>query len=168
MFSMLKKKQLKKQSKDEKPEVESDELFVLKTKWRKETTKKTIEIHDFILKIEDENKNLKIVSPKFKLGGREFSIAVYPNCIGAIAVFLQNYHSEAQIISIKVRETSGLERSREMVQIPGGIMGICGIFMLLSLSHQNYRELAKVNGDVLRLEVEVTLHIKAEGDDWTR
>ena len=48
--------------------VETDELFVLKTRWIKETTKKTIEIHDFIKKIEDQEKKIKaIVSPKLEL-----------------------------------------------------------------------------------------------------
>ena len=36
------------------------------------------------------------------------------------------------------------------------------------LSIENYRELAKVNGDVLSLDVVLTLHTKAEVDGWTR
>ena len=36
------------------------------------------------------------------------------------------------------------------------------------LSHEKYREYAKVHGDVLKLDVVVTLHTKAEGDGWTR
>ena len=36
------------------------------------------------------------------------------------------------------------------------------------LTHKEYREWAKDHGDVLRLEVVLTLHSKAEGDGWTR
>ena len=47
---------------------EDDEIFVLKTKMISKSTKKTIEIHDFIKKIEDQEKKIKaIVSPKLEL-----------------------------------------------------------------------------------------------------
>ena len=36
------------------------------------------------------------------------------------------------------------------------------------LSHEKYRELAKVHGDVLKLDVVLTLHTKSEGGGWTR
>ena len=36
------------------------------------------------------------------------------------------------------------------------------------LSHEKYRQLAEEHGDVLKLDIVVTLHTKAEGDGWTR
>ena len=36
------------------------------------------------------------------------------------------------------------------------------------VSHEKYRQFAKDHGDILKLEVVVTLHTKAEGDGWTR
>ena len=145
---------------------ETKELFVLKSKWINETTKKTIEIHDFILKIEDEDKKLKIASPRFKLAGKEFSIIVYPDNEGSgfIAVCIANCSNEDQMTSITVQETSGVERSWEMNKIQAGK----GAGFIRFLSHDDYRELAKVNGDVLRLEVVLTLHRKGEADGWTR
>ena len=54
------------------PVTEDDELFVRKTKFVSKSTKKTIEFHDFIKDIEDEEKKMKaIISPKFKLAGAE-------------------------------------------------------------------------------------------------
>ena len=50
----------------------TNELFVLKTKWIKDTTQKIIEIHDFTLKMKDNK--LKISSPNFQLAGNKFSI----------------------------------------------------------------------------------------------
>ena len=144
---------------------ETNELFVLKTKWLKETTKKTIEIHDFTLKIEDEDK-LKISSPNFKLAGKEFSIVVHPNLLdsGYISVALQNNSAEDQMTSITVQEASGVEASWEKRRILAGKSWGIPDF----LSHENYRKLATVNDDVLRLEVVVTLHTKAGGEGWTR
>ena len=62
------------------PVTEDDELFVRKTKFVSKSTKKTIEFHDFIKDIEDEEKKMKaIISPKFKLAGVDFTIVVYPD-----------------------------------------------------------------------------------------
>lgn len=36
------------------------------------------------------------------------------------------------------------------------------------LSHEKYQEWARDHEDALKLEVMVTVHTKAEGDDWTR
>ena len=152
---------------DDQLGVETKELFVLKTKWIEETTTKVIEIHDFILKLEEEDKNLKIVSPNFKLAGKVFFIGVCSNNdSGFIGVYICNYGNKDQMASITVQETSGVERCEEKAKMKAG--QAIGFPMFLSL--ENYRELAKVNGDVLRLEVVVTLHIKveAEGNVWTR
>ena len=151
---------------DDQKGFETNELFVLRTNWMKETTKKTIEIYDFTLKIEDEDKKPKISSPNFKLAGKKFSIDVQPDNIGSgyIAVVLQNCSKEDQMTSITVQENSGVERSWKMRKIPAG--ETLGFPTFLSI--ENYRELAKVNGDVLSLDVVLTLHTKAEGEVWTR
>ena len=151
---------------DDQKGFETNELFVLRTNWMKETTKKTIEIYDFTLKIEDEDKKPKISSPNFKLAGKKFSIDVQPDNIGSgyIAVVLQNCSKEDQMTSITVQENSGVERSWKMRKIPAG--ETLGFPTFLSI--ENYRELAKVNGDVLSLDVVLTLHTKAEVDGWTR
>ena len=47
-------------SKMKVPATQDDELFVLKCKHISESTKKTIEIHDFIKKIEDQDNNLQV------------------------------------------------------------------------------------------------------------
>ena len=148
---------------------ETNELFVLKTKWLKETTKKTIEIHDFINKIEDQDNNKKkIVSPKFKIAGVEFSIWVYTDesrndAPGFIGVYLHNYSNEDQMSSVTAKG-SGVEASWEMTKVPAGK----GFGRKKFMTHEKYREWAKVHGDVFKLDVVVTLHTKAEGDDWTR
>ena len=147
---------------------EDDEIFVLKTKMISKSTKKTIEIHDFIKKIEDPEKNKKaIVSPKFKLAGAEFSINVFPS-VGVnapfIGVFLANHSNEEQMASVTVKEGSAGKRSWETKKVPGGQAYGCLNF----LSHKKYREWVNAHGDVLKLEVVVTLHSKVEGDGWTR
>ena len=150
--------------------VETDELFVLKTKWIKETTKKTIEIHDFLKKIEDDKKGIQ--SPKFKLAGVEFAIDVYPNNIvngspDYIGVFLFNYSGEDQTISMTVKEASGLENlDLEMDIVETGR----GWGFHQFLTHEKYRAWAKDNGDVFKLRAEVTVHTKVDTaeDGWTR
>ena len=55
-------------SKRKFPPTQVDELFELKTKLVSESVKKTIKLHDFIKKIEDQEKKIKaIVSPKLEL-----------------------------------------------------------------------------------------------------
>ena len=149
---------------------EDDEIFVLKTKMISKSTRKTIEIHDFIKKIEDPEKNKKaIVSPKFKLAGAEFSIHIFP-CVAVgvnapfIGVFLANHSNEEQMASITVKEASAGKLSWEMKKVPGGQ----GFGFPNFLSHEKYREWANAHGDVLKLEVVVTVHSKAEGSSWTR
>ena len=146
---------------------QDDELLVLKTNLISESTKKIIEIHDFIKKIEDEEKNqLKISSPMFKLagGGVDFSIEVYPDYQGSgnINVRFRNHTIEDLLSSITVK-ASGAEGSIEMKKVPARMSLGCWF-----LSHEKYREWVKTHGDVLKLEVVVTLHSKARGDGWTR
>ena len=66
--------------------------------------------------------------------------------------------------SITVQEASGVEASWEKRRILAGKSWGIPDF----LSHENYRKLATVNDDVLRLKVVVTLHTKAGGEGWTR
>ena len=156
-------------SKRKVPATRDDEIFVLKTRMISESTKKTIEIHDFIKKIEDQDNNMReIQSPKFMMAGVEFSIYVYPDFLqyspGRIGVGLHNYSNEDQMCSVTAKGT-GVEKSWEMKKVRAGKQyGWMPGFM----THEKYREWAKVHGDVLKLEVVVTLHTKAEGDDWTR
>ena len=150
------------------PATQDDEIFVLNTKLISESSKKTIEIKDFIKKIEENNKQ-RIVSPKFKMAGVEFSIAVYPDnsvhdAPGFIGVYLVNYSNDDQMCSV-TSKAFGREWSWEMKKIPshGKSWGWPEF-----LSHEEYREWAKAHGDVFKLEVVVTHYRKAEGDDWTR
>ena len=149
--------------------LKANELFVRKSKLISESSRKKIEIHDFIVEIEDEV-NLKngIRSPKFKIAGIEFSIDVYPenspdDASGFIGVYLDNHGNEDQTTSITVKEASGVKNSWKMDTVSAG----SGWGFPKFISHEKYREWAKVQDDVLSLEVVVTLHKKAEGDGWT-
>ena len=165
-MSVIRKKMSTKEKRTDDKFVKTKELFVLKTTLMKDVTNKTIEIPHFTLKMEDEDNHLKISSPKFKLAGKKFSIDVYPDYThsGYIGVFLFNDHTEDQITSITIKEASGEENSWEMTKIRAGQRWGFRRF----LSHEKYRQLAKTRGDVLRLDVEVTLHKKAVGNSWTR
>ena len=149
---------------------ENDERFVWKAKLISTSTKKTIEVHDLLQLIGDESRKMEeISSPKFKLGGVDFSISVYPDDSdhdgsGFIGVYLNNHSDEDQTTSITVKLVSGVEKSLEMRVVKAGKGRGWNKF----LSHQKYQKWAKDHGDVLKLEVMVTLHSKAEGGGWTR
>ena len=147
---------------------EDDELFVRKSKFVSTSTKKTIEIHQLIKDIEDKDNKMKGIStPKFKLAGVDCSIDVYPDSAassGFIGVFLNNFGKEDQMTSIAVKEASGKEGSWEMDKIEAGQ----GRGFAKFLSHENYRQYAQVHGDVLKLDVVVTVHTKAKSDVWAR
>ena len=146
------------------------ELFVFKTGLLTESTEKIIEFHDFIKEIEDESTKMNWkITPKFKLAGADFSLGVVPdntvnNSPGFIGVYLVNESDEEQTVSGTVKEVSRKEASFEKKRVLTG--NGCGFPTFMS--HEKYREWAKNHGDVLRLEVVVTLHKKAEGDGWTR
>ena len=151
---------------------QDDESFVWKSTLISTSTKKTIEVHDLLKEIEDEDKKkIPKNSPKFNLAGVDFSIKVYPdnsanNHSGSIGVYLCSYSKEDQTVSLTVKEALGSarERSFEMKKLPAfGGWGWADF-----LSHEKYRELAMAQGDVFKLEAVVTLHSKAEGDGWTR
>ena len=115
----------------------------------------------------------KISSPKFQLAGANFSIEVNPDnsyhsAPGFIGVYLHNYGNEDQTISMTIKAVFGSVTDicfkLDMRMIPASK----GWGSPKFLSHEKYREMAKVHGDVLKLELEVTLHTKTEGDGWTR
>ena len=143
---------------------QNDELFVLQSGLISESTKKIIEIRDFSTKIEDpENNHKEIDSPMFKLAGVDFSIDVLPDCSGYLCFYLRNYGDEDQTTSVAVKNGPGVDVNWKMMKVEA--QGI-GVFWFIS--HENYRQWAKDHGDVLRLEVVVTVHSKAESDGWTR
>ena len=150
---------------------QDDELYVFKSNLISESTQKTIEIPNFIKEIEDQdniNNKLATDSPKFKIGGVEFSIGVRPDSPvdGFIAVHVANYSKEDQMSSVTAK-SSGVEKTWEMEKVPAD--GNWGWDKFLS--HQKYREWAQTHGDVFKLEIAVTHH-RAEGDaddwSWTR
>ena len=67
-------------------------------------------------------------------------------------------------MSSATAKSSGVERSWEMKK------GLAhrGFGWPKFLSHEKYREWAKTHGDVFKMEIVVTHHSKAGGDDWTR
>ena len=148
---------------------EAKELFVRKTKLISESTEKIIEFHDLIKEIEDEDKKMNYISsPKFKLAGVDFSINVLPDCIannvpGFLCFYLKNYGDEDQTTSVAVKNGPGVDLSWKMRKVEAQEIGVFRF-----ISHETYRQWAKDHGDVLRLEVVVTVHSKAEGDVWTR
>ena len=147
---------------------QDDESFEWKSKMISTSTKKTIKFNNFLQLIEDESKKKIVkISPKFKLAGGDFSINVYPDdsdAPGFVGVYLHNHGDEDQTTSITFKEDSGEEASWEMDKVRAGV----GLGMTKFLSHYKYRNWAKDHGDVLRLEVVVTVYSKAEGDGWTR
>ena len=153
---------------------QDDESFEWKSRLISTSTKKIIKFNDFLQLMEDKNKNKNKtvkISPKFKLAGVDFSIDVFPDNIELdgskfIGVYLHNYGNEGQTTSITFKEASGEERSWEMIKVsPGKGWGFPDF-----LNHEKYRNWAKDHADVLKLEVTVTLHSKAEGEGggWTR
>ena len=151
--------------------ITNKELFVLQSHLISESTQKIIHFHDFLKKIEDQKTSkVRIVSPRFQIAGIEFSIEVYPdNAVydgaGFIGLYLKNYSKETPISTVIVKEASGEVKSWEMRKEP---IPESGFGWNKFLSQEKYREWAKEHGDVLKLEVMVTLHTMADGDGWTR
>ena len=163
MMSLFRKKK-KQETNDVKKQADCDtESFVFKTHSIPETTKKTIAIHDFSLKIEHKYKSRDIISPKFKLAGIDFSIDVIIR-FDDIGVYLHNYSNEEQMFSFTVKEASGGMWRGEKFMV-GAVKRIALVEKVLS--HKQYIKWSKDNGDVFKLEVLLTLH-RTEGDGWTR
>ena len=164
MMSLFRKKK-KQETNDVKKQAGCDtESFVLKTHSIPETTKKTIAIHDFSLKMKIEPIYKYISSPKFKLAGIDFSIDVIIR-FDDIGVYLHNYSNEEQMFSFTVKEASGGMWRGEKFMV--GKRGNGRALVEKVLSHKKYIKWSKDNGDVFKLEVLLTLH-RTEGDGWTR
>ena len=159
-------------SKKKVPATQDDELFVRKTHLISESVKKTIEIHDFIKEIEDPYNQRLIRSPKFMLAGAVFSIDVIPDCTdfddpGFIGVSLGNQSKEDHTALITLQKAIP-PPSGVVVSTVGKVLAGKGSGWSNFLSHKEYQQWANAHGDVLKLEVVVTLYRKAEGDGWTR
>jgi len=147
--------------------VEPGWKFVKKAEWTSRRMKIEVEIPEFQKEI--DNKKLLvdaiISSPKFKLGEVEMSVDVRPNkSSGFIGIFLHNHSDQAQMISATFKTNSGKVVSGEGKENPA--QNISGWWFL---SHTKYKEWAKKNGDVLKVEVEVIHYVKENSTDgWIR
>jgi len=117
---------------------------------------------------EIENKKGAIISPKFKLGDVEMSVDVHPdhNSSGYIAVFLHNYSDQAQMTSATFKANSS-EVLLSWKMKENKAQNIFG--WVKFLSHKEFKDWAEKNGDLLKLEVTVTLHVKENSTDgWIK
>lgn len=104
-----------------------DEVFVLKAEESTEETKTVIvEIHDFSKRIDDlVNKKKPIDGPKFKVGGKELSIQIYPedwhdDSSIYIGVYLRNHNKEKIKPSFILKHESGVKKAFENQEINVG------------------------------------------------
>ena len=151
---------------------EPEEVFVLKTERKSETKTVSVEIHDFIQRIDDEkNKKNAICSPMFYIGGYRFGVDVYPHppydgSEEYIAIYLNN-SQEVDILgqgitaSFTIKHASGVEQTFDKQELRQESRGT-----LEFLSHAAYKEWTEDHGDVFRVEVKVTLHV--EKGKWTK
>jgi len=118
-----------------------------------------VEFQGLLRRIEDEdNKGKWILSPIFSVGGARFRIEVVPEWkVGNIGVFLSNQTEEDQSTSVQVKHASGRMGSWEKADEPrkGKVWGFAKF-----MTHKDYKSWAAENGDTLKLEVSVTLHVK--------
>ena len=129
------------------------------TKLTSVTRTVVFEFKDLIQLIDDEAKKKNpIKSAKFTVGGQKFSIEVIPEerTPHHIGVFLINLGDKDQTISYKMKHASGVDVKSDMVVIKHNNGYGCSNF----LSHDKYKEWVNKNGDIFRVEVSVTLHIK--------
>ena len=111
-------------------------------------------IPEFLKKI--ENKEI-VNSPRFKLFGNEFNIAVWPGNVNPqfTSVFLmEGRKMKNQTTSVTFLERSGAQHSGERV--------------VEFLSHEKFKTWAENHSDVFKLKATVTLHQEKTGDDWIR
>ena len=152
---------------------QNGEMFINKAKWSKSSVEKVkyeVEIIELLEKIsDDESKWEPIESPKFNLGGVEMSIRVHPKSEGGvIGVFLHSYSDQDQTCSATIKTPAGVEVNWERKIIEANQS--CGSSRFLT--HGEYEKWAKKNGDVLKLDVSVSLYTKemvtTDVDGWTR
>ena len=148
---------------------EQEEMFVLNAEKVEVTKTVHVEIQDFTKKIDDEeNKKKRIISPKFKVGDTSFTVRVYPqqhwkeNFGESIAVCIDNEEKENVIATVTFKHASGAKRTFKNKEMTAN--GGWGFFNFLS--HETYKNWAKDHGDVFKLEVEITLHVKKPAQ-WT-
>ena len=152
-------------------DMEADEEFILKTNLSSQTAVKKVVIHDFKRKMEEVGNCPEIKSPKFQLAGINMSVIVVPeNALKPGFIFIGVAHDSGhdQLTSGKIfvnKEASGGKTfSWKMVEVPSGGYGY-------SWSKADCKKLAKECGDILELEVTVTVHSKvntSSGGEWTR
>ena len=130
-------------------------------------------IHDFKRKIVEGGSCLEIESPKFQLAGINMSVIVVPEVVqkpGFIFIGVAHDSGHDQLTSGKIfvnKEASGGKTfSWKMEKVPA-----CEWFGFSGLSKADCKKLAKESGDILELEVTVTVHTKvntSSGGEWTR
>ena len=154
--------------------MEADEEFILKTNLSSQTAVKKVVIHDFKRKIVEGGSCLEIESPKFQLAGINMSVNVVPeNALKPGFIFIGVAHDSGhdQLTSGKIfvnKEASGgkVFFRWEMKKVVAGKW--CGYTWL---SKAGYKKYVKKSGDILELEVTVTVHSKvntSSGGEWTR
>ena len=149
---------------------DSDELFVLETKSTTSETKTVrVEIHDFTNKIEDEkNKKKPIDSPTFKIVGKKLAIRVYPEETRedstGVGFYLRNLNEEQITVTATFMVTGC---SREMSLKKREINPGAGSGWACVLTHEEYKKSFKLNGDIFKLRVMVTLHFYENQSAWT-
>ena len=151
---------------------QNGEMFINKAKWSKSSVEKVkyeVEIIELLEKIsDDESKWEPIESPKFNLGGVEMSIRVHPESDGFIGVYLHSYSDQDQTCSASFKTSAGEEVNWERKIIAANHSRGSSTF----LTHGEYEKWAKKNGDVLKLDVSVSLYTKkmvtTDVDGWTR
>jgi len=122
-----------------------------------ETKKWNFEIKDFLKMI--DNQEFKIIdSPKFTLGGSKFAIKVMnvkDEETRYIAVYLANNEDQTVTYDFKICDDMIISNK---IEVPAENKGTA--FFLFSF--EAYKNWATENGDVFKLELTLTLHIKDE------
>ena len=139
---------------------EPGEEFVLKAEESTEVTKTvSVAIHDFTKKIDDvENKKKPIESPMFKVGEKEFCLAIYPEGKSSegsthIVVYLNNLNEEKIKASYIFKHESGVKKVLNNKELKAGKGKGHGSHFL---SHEAYKKWAEDHGDVFKVEAEIT------------
>ena len=144
---------------------EAQEDFEFKAEETEVVKTVNIAIHDFTKRIDDqENKKKKFPSPEFKVGDTSFTVQVYPqdwreDSQEYIAVYLSNEGKEKVIATYTFKHASGVEKTLENRVFEAGK----GFGSAEFLSHKAYKEWAKDQEDVFRVEVKINLRV----EKWT-
>ena len=147
-----------------------DVFFVLENKSTTSETKTVrIDIPDFTKKIQDEaNKMKPIDAPPFKIAGKKMAVSVQPyeareNSRG-IGVYLVNLTEDEKLTATFTM----IVCSRELTVGPckSEIDPDTNMGYPCLLTHEVYKKWAKENGDILKLEVKLTLHFSDNQSSW--